>query len=145
MAGNSSDQAPLLPTNRSNVNGYGSTQQQAAQTASRVAQDPRGAAKSLAPSQGTQMKLAQIIGAFQAGKFPSQQQIDAWVDYLAQSGLLNEGSYGRTGALSDEGAAVVSDLKRVLKLLKRIGDEKNGEWTVLKRVGGKPTRATSAS
>ena len=82
------------------------------------------------------------LAALRAGKLPSEsqanssltfadsctltatEQLNRWIDYTQRSTLLNEGSVDKTGAVSEPGARVLRDVKRVLEQLKRMGETK---------------------
>jgi hypothetical protein len=102
-----SERTPLLPTHTNSNTG----------------------ASSLIPSQSTRLHLSHAVGAYRAGKLPSQSQISALIDLAIKSDFLKPGGGGssRTARLGEEGAKVLSDFKDVLSLVKKWGEEKNGD------------------
>lgn len=82
-----------------------------------------------AVSEQDKQKLAEIVGAFRAGKLPSQEQTTAALQKLLRSDVLARGSIGRTGRLSDKGIKVVDDFKQVIEMIIQVGMAKNGEST----------------
>ncbi len=55
------------------------------------------------------------------------EQLKKWIDYVQSSNLLQESTFEKTGALSEEGAQIVGDVKDVLEQVKRIAESKNGD------------------
>lgn len=77
----------------------------------------------------TGFKIATALAAFQAGKLPSQQQLDALLGKALESDLLSPGigrGGGRTGRLSEEGSRVIRALREVIAAIGNVGQEKNG-------------------
>ncbi|EKM57069.1 uncharacterized protein PHACADRAFT_119248 [Phanerochaete carnosa HHB-10118-sp] len=72
-------------------------------------------------------KASSIIAALDAGKLPSQQQIDQFIDWLLQSGLTQVEPSPDYGELSQQGSVLVQDLRDVLNAYKQLGDSKNGD------------------
>ncbi|CDZ97340.1 hypothetical protein [Phaffia rhodozyma] len=75
-------------------------------------------------------KIATAIAAFQAGKLPSQSQLNALLAKALDSDLLSPGigrGGGRTGRLSEEGSRVVRALRDVVSAIGVVGNEKNGD------------------
>ncbi|KAK0545215.1 hypothetical protein OC861_006414 [Tilletia horrida] len=120
----SSERQPLLPQH--NQDGQ-SRAQQAYQSINHAITHPRQTADRLTPSQDTQHKIAYVSAAIQAGKLPSQQQINGLLERIKKSPVLKEGSYNRTGALSDQSARIVGDLKRVIEQIQVLGESKNSD------------------
>ncbi|KAK0524726.1 hypothetical protein OC835_005839 [Tilletia horrida] len=115
-----SESAPLLPQHQR-------AGQQAYQSIEHAVANPRETAQRITPSQDTQDKIAHVVAAFQAGKLPTQAQVNSFLERIKKSAVLKEGSYNRTGALSDQSARVVGDLKRVIDQVQRLGDQKNSD------------------
>lgn len=77
----------------------------------------------------TQMEsLACILGAFSAGKMPTQTQMNSWMDSFASqmdtlSNAAQDPSFGR---LSSHGQKLSEDIKQLLFAYKVLGTKKNG-------------------
>lgn len=71
-------------------------------------------------------RYATIAGAFDAGKLPSHKQIEAAINALLQSGLLQVEPRNDEGTLSQNGKIVATDIRRVLEAYKTLGNNKNG-------------------
>lgn len=71
-------------------------------------------------------KASSVIAALDAGKFPSQQQIDQFIDWLLQSGLTQVEPSPEFGELSEQGRALIQDIRDILEAYKLMGDHKNG-------------------
>ncbi len=83
---------------------------------------------SLLPSQSTRLQLSHALGAYKAGKLPSQTQLSALIDLAISSDFLKpSGGSSRTARLGEEGSRVLSDFKEVLRGVKKWGEEKNGD------------------
>lgn len=72
-------------------------------------------------------KASSVIAALDAGKLPSTQQIDQFIDWLLQSGLTQVEPSPEYGALSEQGRVLIQDLRDLLNAYKLIGDHKNGD------------------
>ena len=71
-------------------------------------------------------KASSVVAAFDAGKLPSQQQINSFIDWLLESALTQvEPSEG--GELSAQGRVLVQDIRDLLEAYKRVGEHKNRE------------------
>ncbi|CAD6960072.1 unnamed protein product [Tilletia controversa] len=117
----SSENTPLLPQHAQR------TAQRAAHEVQHAVSNPRDTAKRLTPSKDAQKNLAHVYAALQAGKIPSQNQLNALLEKIKQSPVLKEGTFDRTSALSDQSARVVADLKRVIEQIIKLGDSMNGD------------------
>lgn len=102
----SSERKPLLPTRHGDVTTY---------------QD------NPAPPAPLLCKLADILGALQKGKLPSQDQLNLICQNILKSGLLrDEASIAGHGSLSRSGRRVLDDAREIVEALLQIGLEKNG-------------------
>ena len=72
-------------------------------------------------------KVADVLAALQAGKLPTQQQLDGALRKLLKSGILDAEAGRKGGALDEAGAKIVSDTRELVEALIRFGLEKNGE------------------
>lgn len=72
-------------------------------------------------------KIADILGALQAGKLPTQLQLDNALRTLLISGILDVEAGKKGGALDEAGVKVVRDTKELVEAFLRFGMEKNGE------------------
>ena len=71
-------------------------------------------------------KASSVVAAFDAGKLPSQQQINSFIDWLLESALTQvEPSEG--GELSAQGRVLVQDIRDLLEAYKLVGEHKNRE------------------
>ena len=71
-------------------------------------------------------KASSIAAALNAGKQPSQRQINAWADYFLQGPLLQVEQGETGGELSQNGKQLARDLRNVLETYKIYGEHKNG-------------------
>lgn len=71
-------------------------------------------------------KASSVIAALDAGKFPSQQQTDQFIDWLLQSGVTQVEPSPEYGELSEKGRILVQDIRDVLNAYKQLGDNMNG-------------------
>lgn len=79
-------------------------------------------------------KAASVLAAFEAGKQPSQVQINAWVDYLLQSPLVQvEKKAEGEGELSENGKRLARDAREVLDAYKAYATNKNSEFSLFRR------------
>lgn len=76
-------------------------------------------------------KAASVVAAFQAGKQPSQTQINAWVDYLLQSQLIQVEKTESGGELSENGRRLAGDARKVLDAYKAYASSKNSASSFL--------------
>ena len=74
----------------------------------------------------TMDKTTSIVAAFNAGKQPSQHQINAWIDALLSSDLLQVGQSSVGGELSESGVKLAKDARKILLAYKSYGSSKNG-------------------
>ncbi|KAI0276949.1 hypothetical protein BGY98DRAFT_982822 [Russula aff. rugulosa BPL654] len=79
-------------------------------------------------------KTASIVAALKAGKQPSQFQIDAWIDKLLQSELIQVGETASAGELSQNGKKLARDLRGLLEAYKNYLSHKNDENVVQKAI-----------
>lgn len=94
-------------------------------------QDVQAMAQSAKPDL---LHVAKIIGALQAGKLPSQSQVDAAINTLtSKSSLLSPERRKGEGKLSENGRLILEDLKLVLQKLKLWLGTKN-EGNVLQEI-----------
>ncbi|KZV75074.1 hypothetical protein PENSPDRAFT_572201 [Peniophora sp. CONT] len=70
-------------------------------------------------------KATSVAAAFNAGKQPSQQQVDAWVDYALQGPLLQIEKSDAGGELSEDGKRLARDLRNIIETYKTYGEHKN--------------------
>lgn len=70
-------------------------------------------------------KAASVVAAFEAGKQPSQTQINAWIDYLLQSQLIQVEKTESGGELSENGRRLAGDARNVLDAYKAYASSKN--------------------
>ena len=74
-------------------------------------------------------KASSVIAALDAGKLPSQQQINAFIDWFLQSPLSQVEPSSQGGDLSEQGRVLVNDIRELLTAHKLLGDHKNGTPT----------------
>ncbi|KAJ7074701.1 hypothetical protein C8F01DRAFT_1101541 [Mycena amicta] len=70
-------------------------------------------------------KLTSVAAAFDAGKIPSTQQLNAFVDWLTQSVIPAVGP--SEDVLSGQGRVLADDIRRILDAYKALGSNKNGD------------------
>lgn len=73
-------------------------------------------------------KATSVAAAFNAGKQPSQQQVDAWIDYLLQGPLLQAEKSDVGGELSQNGKQLAHDLRNIIETYKAYGEHKNRKY-----------------
>ncbi|TRM65962.1 hypothetical protein BD626DRAFT_486348 [Schizophyllum amplum] len=84
--------------------------------------------KTLPPPRSEIERLADALGAFQAGKFPSQEQCYVIIRNALHSSLLDvEGAVPGSGPISQRGRQVVQDARDVLEALQQFGVDKNSD------------------
>jgi hypothetical protein len=85
--------------------------------------------RSAMPNKGTRIQVAKVMGAFEAGKLPSQDQIGKMIDVVLNSDTLKAtgGPGSRTARLGVEGQRVLEKTQGVLAALRDWGAEKNGD------------------
>ena len=71
-------------------------------------------------------KSSSIAAAFDAGKLPSTQQIDGFIDWLLQSGLTQVEPSPEYGELSEQGRMLIQDFRDLLNAYKLLNDHHNG-------------------
>lgn len=64
--------------------------------------------------------------------YTASEQLNRWIEYTQRSTLLNEGSVNKTAAVSEPGARVVRDVKKVLEQIKRLNETKNKDDKIQK-------------
>ncbi|ORX33457.1 hypothetical protein BD324DRAFT_639861 [Kockovaella imperatae] len=81
------------------------------------------------PSKGSRIKVAEAIGAIQAGKLPSQDQLSKLIQLVLDSDVLsvNGGVGSRTARMGAQGQDILNKVKAVLNAVQAWGDEKNGD------------------
>ncbi|KAI0051622.1 hypothetical protein FA95DRAFT_1569893 [Auriscalpium vulgare] len=72
-------------------------------------------------------KATAVIAALSAGKQPSTQQTNAWIDALLQSQLVQVEKSDSGGELSENGRKLARDARAVLDAYKTYGANKNGD------------------
>ncbi|KAF7305506.1 hypothetical protein HMN09_00803400 [Mycena chlorophos] len=70
-------------------------------------------------------KITSITAALDAGKLPSTEQANAFIDWLTQSVIPAVGP--SEGALSGQGRVLADDIRRILDSYKALGQHKNGD------------------
>ena len=71
-------------------------------------------------------KTTSVVAALKAGKQPSQLQIDAWIDKLLQSELIQVDETASAGELSQNGKKLARDIRNLLEAHKNYLSHKNG-------------------
>jgi hypothetical protein len=71
-------------------------------------------------------KTTSVVAALKAGKQPTQLQIDAWIDKLLQSELIQVEETPSAGELSQNGKKLARDLRGLLEAYKNYLSHKNG-------------------
>jgi hypothetical protein len=71
-------------------------------------------------------KTTSVIAAFQAGKFPTTNQLNGFIDYLLESDLIRVDSVAGQPELTAQGKKVAGDLREILSVYKEILTSKNG-------------------
>jgi hypothetical protein len=79
-------------------------------------------------------KLADILGAVQKGKLPSQDQLNIILQSILRSDLLrNEAQVASGyGLLSRSGRRVLEDTRETIEAILQIGMEKNGRLIIMR-------------
>ena len=72
-------------------------------------------------------KTSSIIAALDAGKLPSQEQISQWIDWFLDSQRSQVEPSSDSGELSQQGKALVGDVRDLLTAYKLAGEHKNGK------------------
>lgn len=70
-------------------------------------------------------KSTSVIAAFDAGKLPSTQQLNAFIDWLNTVGITHIQPES-SGDLSSQGRVLANDLRHVLDAYKQLANNKNG-------------------
>lgn len=76
-------------------------------------------------------KASSIIAAFEAGKLPSTQQFNIFIEWLSDVGITQIEPTSDT-ALSSQGRVVANDLRLILDAYKELGNDKNGIGLLLR-------------
>ncbi|KAL7420693.1 hypothetical protein Q5752_004644 [Cryptotrichosporon argae] len=94
-----------------------------------TAQQAQSAVVRNMPSKTQRIRVAEALGALSAGKLPSQDQLDRYLDIILESDTLKPtgGPGSRTARLGADGQRVIGRLKDVLAAGKAWGTEKNGD------------------
>lgn len=71
-------------------------------------------------------KTSSVFAALDAGKLPSQQQVNALIEWFLNSGLTQV-EPSSDGALSEQGKVLVGDVRELLNAYKQLGENKNGD------------------
>lgn len=74
-------------------------------------------------------KSANILAALDAGKIPSQQQVNQFIDWLLNSALTQVEPSADGGELSEQGKLLVGDVRNLLNAYKLAGEHKNSAYT----------------
>ncbi|KAI0697282.1 hypothetical protein BC835DRAFT_1339033 [Cytidiella melzeri] len=85
------------------------------------------AANEYLPSQMQLVKLADMVAALNAGKLPTQSQLNHMIRLLLRSSAFGQPIDSSYGTLSDVGKEVVSDFRELLESLLLLGLEKNDD------------------
>ncbi|KAI0826244.1 hypothetical protein BC629DRAFT_1578653 [Irpex lacteus] len=72
-------------------------------------------------------KASSVIAALDAGKLPSQEQVSQWIDWFLNSQLSQIEPSSNSGELSQQGKALVGDIRDLLTAYKLSGEHKNGD------------------
>lgn len=73
-------------------------------------------------------KTTSVLAALDAGKVPSQQQINNFIDWLLNSALTQIEPIAEGGELSAQGKAIIGDVRELLTAYKLAGEHKNREY-----------------
>ena len=76
-------------------------------------------------------RVADIIAAASAGKFPSQAQINQALQLLLRSEFLRTEAPMVPGPLSARGRQIVEDLRELVEAVQVLGIQKNGAITFI--------------
>ena len=79
-------------------------------------------------------KASSVMAALDAGKFPSQQQINAFIDWFLNSPLSQIEPTSEGGELSEQGRIIVEDVRDLLTAYKQLGENKNGQALLVRNV-----------
>ena len=71
-------------------------------------------------------RASSVIAALDAGKLPSQQQINSFIDWFLNSQLSQVEPSSESGELSQQGKVLVGDLRELLTAYKLAGEHSNG-------------------
>lgn len=70
-------------------------------------------------------KTTSVLGAFEAGKIPSQDQLNAAIDWALAVAIPNVQGTANAAALSSQGQIIADGLRDVLLAYKQLGTNKN--------------------
>jgi Family of unknown function (DUF5923) len=78
-------------------------------------------------------KLADITGALQKGKLPSQDQLNIILQSILKSDLFHDEGHVMSGygSLSQNGRRVLQDMRETIESILQIGMEKNGGLLIM--------------
>ena len=80
--------------------------------------------------QNLPVDVAAVIGALDAGKLPSHQQVTSFIDVALNSDLLKVDGALSGGTLSANGQKIVQDVREILQAYKELGNETNSALTL---------------
>lgn len=86
---------------------------------------------SLPPPTSHVQKAVDVLAALKAKKFPSQDQLNAFLQVLLRSEVLNIHGISGYGPVSDDACKVILDVRECIAALLLIGMEKNGVYYIL--------------
>lgn len=72
-------------------------------------------------------KASSVIAALDAGKLPTQEQINSFIDWFLDSQLSQVEPSQESGELSQQGRVLVGDIRELLTAYKLAGEHKNGK------------------
>jgi hypothetical protein len=87
--------------------------------------------ETIIPPQSTFNKVADVIAAVQAGKLPTQDQLNIILQHVITSQvfhLQDEPEFRSSTRLSERGRTLLSDVKEILQCLVELGLEKNSKF-----------------
>ncbi|KAL1740871.1 hypothetical protein HDZ31DRAFT_46598 [Schizophyllum fasciatum] len=89
---------------------------------------PKHQRNTLPPPHSEFERLADAIGALEAGKLPTQTQLDGLLSRLQSSSILaGDDQIQGSGPISRHGRQVLEDVREVMQALKQFGLDKNGD------------------
>jgi hypothetical protein len=72
-------------------------------------------------------RASSVLAAFEAGKFPTTQQINSFIDSTLQSDIIQVESVAGQPQLTAQGKKLAGDIREILSAYKEIGESKNSE------------------
>lgn len=87
-----------------------------------------GPQSDLLPPTSNVQKAIDVLAALKAKKFPSQDQLNAFLQVILRSEVLNVHGISGYGPVSDDARKVVLDVRECIDALLQIGMEKNGVY-----------------